>query len=51
MRPGFYNHHRAAGWRLPADDEDATLDDEFEFESDSDDDDESNESEESDDNP
>ena len=37
LRPGFYGQHRAAGWRIPRDDEDATLDDEFEFEDDSND--------------
>ena len=32
LRPGYYGQHRAAGWRIPADDEDASLDAEFEFE-------------------
>ena len=34
LRPGYYGHHRAAGWRVPSDDEDASLDDEFQFEDD-----------------
>merc|ERR1711924_161599 len=37
LRPGYYGHHRAAGWRLPADGEDASLDETFEFEDDDDD--------------
>ena len=47
LRPGYYGHHRAAGWRVPSDDEDAGLDDEFQFE-DNDSDDEDDDPDDSD---
>ena len=48
LRPGYYEQHRAAGWRLPADGEDASLDDTFEFEEEEDDDGDNNSDQEED---
>ena len=49
LRPGYYGHHRAAGWRLPADGEDAGLDETFEDDDDDGDADSSDEEHDSDD--
>ena len=48
LRPGYYGHHRAAGWRLPADGEDASLDNTFEFEEEEEDDGDNNSDQEED---